>query len=210
MKNNNSKGFAPIILVIVIVAVLAVGGGAYYLSKTSSSSLEDNYQPIDNSEDITPTQNSSVNNTELKNSPQIYKNTELGFSFLSPYGPVKSYDGRDFIGKGEKGEDLRGYISTNFYFAGMTPDYSAPRDVDCGEVKSLAGYQFEVSRYGEIINSNGVRYVYGNVTTNDLEGPHQIALFKLNKGQFPVLGFCAKGMREVDFKNLINTVIINK
>ena len=217
MKNN--KGFLGLGLILAIIAVLVVGGGAYYLGTKNDSvpkSVENNL-PIETQDQNNnpklevPTgpfrdETTYVPPTSLKE----YKNTELGFSFISPYGIIKPYDGRSFIGKGEKGEDIRGYISNNpiFYFAGITSDYSAPRGVDCGEVKTLAGYQYAVSQYGEILNTKGVRYVYGNVTTDEMTGLHQIALFKLKKGQFSVLGFCALGMNESDFKNVINTVVI--
>ena len=153
---------------------------------------------------------------------QLYKNTELGFSFVSPYGAIKfdtfntpeGIKEASFISKGTKGESFRGFILNYpdpiFYFAGITKNYSAERETDCGEVGSVKGYEYGVSLYGEKINKEGVPYVYGNVTTSEMIGPHQIAYFKLNKGQFPVLGFCAIKMNESDFKSVIDTVKIEK
>ncbi len=198
------------ILLVIIIILLAVGLVYIFLN---NSKQEENNLPEESQNSVIPPVNKEV---------KEYKNNELGFSFISPYGAVKlnTYSTPEgvketsFITEGTKGESFRGYIlrypEPSFYFAGLTLDYSGERGIDCGEVRSVEEYESTASIYGEITNSNGVRYVYGYVTDNEMEGPHQIAYFKLNKGQFPVLGFCAHGMNESDFKSVINTVKIEK
>ncbi len=205
---NKSK--LNMILLVIIIILLAVGLVYIFLN---NSKQEENNLPEESQNSIIPHVNKEV---------KEYKNNELGFSFISPYGTVKlnTYSTPEgvketpFITEGTKGESFRGYIlrypDPAFHFAGMTPDYSGERGIDCGEVSSVEKYESAASIYGEITNSNGIPYVYGYVTDNEMEGPHQIAYFKLNKGQFPVLGFCAIGMNESDFKSVINTVKIEK
>lgn len=97
MKNN--KGFSSII-VLVIVGVLVVGGGAYYLGKSSNTTPltteENNYQPVDNTENTTPVQNPVTNNTtatvSLKCSPNFAKSLHI----ISPNGG-ESYHPGDVI-----------------------------------------------------------------------------------------------------------------
>lgn len=202
MKKN--KGFGSVGILLAVVAVLVVGTGAYYLDEKSSTDNMDGYEQEEKKDMDIPVQDS------LKVQAQLYTNTGLGFSF-NPlnFGSVKTFENSPIVMPGDKGSSIRGYLSFQnpvFYFASMTPSYSAPRGRDCGEVPNLEGYNYAVAQYGEISNDKGVRYVYGNVTSDEMTGPHQIALFKLKKGQFPVLGFCAIGMSELDFKSVINTV----
>jgi len=202
MQNKNNK-IIICILVLVVITLLYVA-------------LKDNAKaPVG---PIVENINEQVQDQIILSGSE-YKNTELGFSFISPYGELirptyNSPEGEKeypFISDGEKGKSFRGYISNNpiFFIAGLTPDYSAPRGGDCGEISNLDAYQYAVSRYGEISNTKGVRYVYGNVTTDDMTGPHQVAYFKLNKGPFPVLGFCGIGVSESDFKKIVDTVSID-
>lgn len=208
MKNKSKLNM----ILLVIIIILAVFGFVYFFLNNQKKETVGNLL-----------QESEVVNNILANKDKtLYINNELGFSFVSPYGELKknTYDTSEgqketpFITKGTKGESFRGYIlrypDPIFHFAGMTPDYSGERGIDCGEVSSVEKYESTASIYGEIKNSNGIPYVYGYVTDNEMEGPHQIAYFKLNKGQFPVLGFCAIGMNESDFKSVINTVKIEK
>lgn len=142
----------------------------------------------------------------------IYNSPELGFSFVSPYGQVKlpmvsGPDGSQYesplITNGDTGQSMRAYISYDplFYIAGMTANYTAGRDIDCGEAKSYPAL-------GEIVNAKGTKYVYEDVITDEMQGPYKAAYFKLNKGPIPVLGFCGIGMSEADFKKVIDTVVI--
>jgi hypothetical protein len=157
--------------------------------------------------------------------PTEYKNDELGFSFISPVGNIYQNTNRiyedalnfvdteyPFITDGDTGKSFRANIPntyTTFYFAGMTPDYTAGRDRDCGEQSSVEGYNLVAEKYGERVNAVGTKYVYSDVIQTELEGPHQVAYFKLKRGPFPVLGFCAlEGMPEGEFKEVIDTVKI--
>jgi hypothetical protein len=89
----------------------------------------------------------------------------------------------------------------------MTKDYTAGRDMDCGESKST--YKEIALLYKESLNSKGERYVFNVKTDNDGMPPaHQVAFFEM-KGQYPLLGFCASlDIPKADFLQVMDSVDI--
>ncbi|HEU0085405.1 MAG TPA: hypothetical protein VFQ59_00375 [Candidatus Paceibacterota bacterium] len=200
---QNNKGFTTTSIVIVVLLGIAIAAGSYYLGAEKSAVPKYSESPFDKL-----SQNGQNQTVETSNQQQaqLYRNPDLGFSFNPlAFEGVKTWNNYPLIGEGEKGLSMRGYLSFQdpvFYFAGMTPDYSAGRGTDCGEAKS---YPTEA----EMTNAKGVRYIYKYNTTDEMQGPQHVAYFKLKKGPFPVLGFCGIGISENDFISVINTVTLD-
>ena len=209
--------------ILLIILIILVAIGVWFLAKKELA-------PKYNLSDLTPS--STLNKTlediknetetpanKLQENKNIYK-SDLGFSFEIPaeFGSVKTNNNGPLVTAGDTGSSFRGYLSERqqnyiFYFAGITKNYTAPREIDCGEIQSVEAYQSLVSKYGEIVNKKGTRYVYANVINNDptddMNASHQAAYFKIKSGQFPFLGFCGIGMSESDFKEVVDTVVLN-
>ena len=201
MQNTNSK--LNTALLIIIIILLAVGIFLLINKKNNPSQ-----NVVENTDG-----NQVISNALSQTTKNEYKNTQLGFSFDIPdkFGSVKTYNNGPIESPGNTGQSMRGYLSYSnpvLYFAGITPNYTAPRDLDCGEMKSVDAYKEASSIYNISLNSQGEQYVYVNVTSNEMEGPHQVAYFKLSKGPFPVLGFCGIGMTQEEFKKVVDTVVI--
>ncbi len=143
--------------------------------------------------------------------PTEYKNEELGFSFISPNGEVYNLENYPFITNGLNGKKFQGFLPVtinrySFSFAGATPDFNIESEYDCGALSTYDKYQKQVSIFGEKINKEGNKYV-SNYVKSELYGNYYVAYFKLKKGPFPVLGFCAfEGISENDFIKVIDTV----
>lgn len=213
MQNNNSKLNVAILCIIVLLVILGIVLMNKKDSQMDAGSESDRIISIDNS---LPAQAKSQSNSSQDVSAEagnVFENP--GFSLIVPEKYKEIFDltsDNNSVSKGTIGKSMRKYFTKYpdpfFYVAGMTTDYSGDRGVDCGETKRYPAIQ---EGYEQRTNKQGVFYMYKYESDVDgyFGGPHQLAYFKLNNSEFPVLGFCASAnITEADFTEVINSVKI--